>query len=247
MTWGLIATVLLSLIGSLSPHSLQADTAGRFVFGGVRHDYFLALLEPAAGPTALVVALHGYDDTVAQFRDSTQLETGADLAGMAVLSSQASPDTVGKAALNVGEGTADQDDLGNLMFAIEDITATYDIDPKRVFLVGYSNGASMAYQLACSRADAFAAIVAVAGNISARDWQTCDPEHRVPVLHIHGRDDDVVAMTGDPVTEVPSLPALLDRWADWNGAVRNESANSYSNGHLTRFFDSVAPWSPPNG
>ncbi|HCW83465.1 MAG TPA: hypothetical protein DHC76_05555 [Rhodobacteraceae bacterium] len=30
------------------------------------------------------------------------------------------------------------------------------------------------------RADAFAAIVAVAGNISARDWQTCDPEHCVP-------------------------------------------------------------------
>lgn len=43
-------------------------------------------------------------------------------------------------------------------------------------------------------------------------------------------------MTGDPVTGVPSVPALLGRWADWNGAVRNESANAYSNGHLTHYF-----------
>ena len=70
-----------------------------------------------------------------------------------------------------------------------------------------------------------------------RDWQTCDPEHRVPVLNIHGHDDDVVGMTGDPVTGVPSMPALLGRWADWNGVVRNESANSYSNGYLTHYFD----------
>ena len=43
-------------------------------------------------------------------------------------------------------------------------------------------------------------------------------------------------MTGDPVTGVPSVPALLSRWADLNGAVRNESANAYSNGHLTHYF-----------
>jgi poly(3-hydroxybutyrate) depolymerase len=55
-------------------------------------------------------------------------------------------------------------------------------------------------------------------------------------LHIQGRDDDVVAMTGDPVTGVPSVPALLSRWADLNGAVRNESANAYSNGHLTHYL-----------
>ena len=151
MTWRLIATVFLSLIGSLSAHSLHADTAGRFFFGSVRCDYFLALPEQAEGPTALVVALHGYGDRVAQFREATQLETGADLAGVAVLFPQASPDTLEKAAWNVGEGTADQDDLGTLVFAIEDITATYDIDPKRVFLVGYSNGASKAYQLVRAR------------------------------------------------------------------------------------------------
>lgn len=86
MTWRLIATVFLSLIGSLTAHSLHADTAGRFVFGGVRYDYFLALREQAAGPTALVVALHGYGDTVAQFHEATKLETGADLAGVAVCS-----------------------------------------------------------------------------------------------------------------------------------------------------------------
>ena len=44
-------------------------------------------------------------------------------------------------------------------------------------------------------------------------------------------------MTGDPVTGVPSMPALLGRWADWNGVVRNESANSYSNRYLMHYFD----------
>lgn len=43
-------------------------------------------------------------------------------------------------------------------------------------------------------------------------------------------------MTGDPVTGVPSVHALLGRWADLNGAVRNESANAYSNGHLTHYL-----------
>src|SRR5262249_37764283 len=55
------------------------------------------------------------------------------------------------------------DDVGYLMSVIHEIEARYTVDPKRVYLVGHSNGGFMTYRMACDHAETIAAIASLAG------------------------------------------------------------------------------------
>jgi polyhydroxybutyrate depolymerase len=60
------------------------------------------------------------------------------------------------------------------------------IDPRRVFVMGYSNGAGLAYVLACERADAIAGIAIAAGRLS------CAPTAPKPIIISHGTRDQTI-------------------------------------------------------
>src|SRR5262249_41179079 len=51
------------------------------------------------------------------------------------------------------------------------VSARYAIDPRRVYVVGFSNGGSMAHRLACEAADRVAAIVSIGGA----NWKDAGP------------------------------------------------------------------------
>lgn len=215
----------------------SADVSGRYVFEDVKYRYFVNVPPQGASGAPLIVALHGHGDTAMLFRETVQLDAGADLRGAVVLYPQALQDAVGQRSWNVEEGAGATSDLGFLLAAIHKLQRTYDLDSARIFLVGFSNGGSMAYRLACAEPERFAAIAVVAGAMTASDWLTCSAQNGVPALHIHGRDDDVVLLKGVPLEKVPSAFEVVARAASWNGAVRREASRSYSNGHVTRYFD----------
>ena len=85
------------------------------------------------------------------------------------------------------------DDVGYLDALLVRVRATHAIDPRRVFLAGFSNGGMMAYRYACERSDTVAAVFSVAGPIETR---TCRPTAPVAVLHVHGRRDLTVPLGG---------------------------------------------------
>jgi polyhydroxybutyrate depolymerase len=85
------------------------------------------------------------------------------------------------------------DDSGFLAALIERYEKDGSADPKRVFVTGLSNGAMMAFRLACERADLVAAIAPVAGAIGV---PRCEPSRPVSVLMIHGRADRHVPYDG---------------------------------------------------
>jgi polyhydroxybutyrate depolymerase len=87
------------------------------------------------------------------------------------------------------------DDVAYLDAVIDDMSATYRVDPKRIFVAGLSSGAYMAYRYACDRADRVAAIVSHAGAMWT-DLNQCRPAHPVAVLHIHGTADEMVPYAG---------------------------------------------------
>jgi polyhydroxybutyrate depolymerase len=62
-----------------------------------------------------------------------------------------------------------------------------------VYAIGMSNGAMMAYRLACEAGDVFHGIMAVAGTDNTH---SCTPRQPVPVLHIHAHNDDTVLFNG---------------------------------------------------
>jgi polyhydroxybutyrate depolymerase len=107
------------------------------------------------------------------------------------------------------------DDVAYLDAVIADMSAKYPVDPRRVFVVGMSNGAFMAYRYACDRASRVAAIVAQAGAMWA-DLDRCKPSEPVAVLDIHGDADAVVPYDGRThMNGGPKEKSAHDSVADW--------------------------------
>jgi polyhydroxybutyrate depolymerase len=105
------------------------------------------------------------------------------------------------------------DDVAYLDAVIDDVSAHYHVDPKRVFVMGLSNGAYMSHRYACDRAGRVAAIVSQAGAMWA-DASRCKPSEPVAVLQIHGTDDDLVPYDGKTYGPV-RLPSARESASDW--------------------------------
>lgn len=115
-------------------------------------------------------------------------------------------------------GGKNPDDVGYIGGLIDDIVAEWPVDKNQVFLLGHSNGAYMAYRMACERADAIAAIVGLAGY-AASVPSTCNPAREVSVAHLHGTADDIVPYTG-----VVGAEGSVMQWAAHNGCGTTRTA-----------------------
>ena len=73
-----------------------------------------------------------------------------------------------------------------IMDLIDSIKKAYNIDEKRVYLVGYSMGASSVIDLLNFRPDQFAAAVAIAG---VPQFDHITPLKNIPIWLIHGKND----------------------------------------------------------
>ncbi|HSO00624.1 MAG TPA: PHB depolymerase family esterase, partial [Candidatus Nanopelagicales bacterium] len=84
------------------------------------------------------------------------------------------------------------DDVGFIAGMLAEIKTDYNIDEKRVFGIGQSNGGFMVHRLACDFSAQFAAIASLSGGVF-KDPQRCLALDRVAVLHVHGTADDQVS------------------------------------------------------
>ncbi len=111
-------------------------------------------------------------------------------------------------------GNTGVDDSAYLSGVVDEIKAAYNIDPKRVYFVGHSNGGFMSYRMACDHADQIAAIVSLAGATAA-DVSDCQPSEPVAVAQIHGTADDTVLYEGGAFAGLvyPSAVETVERWA----------------------------------
>ncbi|UCH29247.1 MAG: prolyl oligopeptidase family serine peptidase [Myxococcales bacterium] len=88
------------------------------------------------------------------------------------------------------------DDVGYLSDLIEEAKRTYNVDPKRVYLMGHSNGGFMSFRMACEASAFFTAMVSLAGS-TWLDPDLCRPNTPpVSVLVVHGTADDTVFYDG---------------------------------------------------
>lgn len=136
------------------------------------------------------------------------------------------------------------DDVAFITQIIDDQIAKNNIDPKRVYLLGHSNGAFMSHRLACEASEKVTAIVAIAG-VQRRDVDQCKPQNKVSVLQIHGTNDNTIAYLGDTINRdglaqvyglltYPSARATVNRWSAINGcessSVGDEFLFTYTDG-----------------
>jgi polyhydroxybutyrate depolymerase len=188
-----------------------------------RH-YMVAIDRATPGPKPLIILLHGGTQSAAKVWKQTNLPALANKAGMVL----AAPDAV-DGNWNDGRqtyfGTNNTpigiDDVGFILAMIDDLAARQEIDPRRVFITGASNGGMMTYRMVCERADRFAAAGAVIATMMTQ--HDCRPSRPVPIVMILGTADPLVNWEGKSVTlggktSEPrfSGPQTADFWASIN-------------------------------
>jgi polyhydroxybutyrate depolymerase len=125
-------------------------------------------------------------------------------------------------------------DLGFFELLFDDLAQRAAIDPRRIYVTGFSNGASMTFELAVNFSDRIAAIAPVAGYCRVKTM----PVRAVPTTFIIGTADPLVPPFGGQVTspwtgeavQRPPAMAGLDKWATGLGCTTPRELISEENG-----------------
>ena len=173
--------------------------------------------EPVSGVTrSVVVFLHGYG------------ANGADLMGLADPLAEHLPDTLFVApdapeacpGAPMGfqwfpipwiDGSSEEESMRSMQAAIEDLNAFLDalmvdedVLPEQVVLFGFSQGTMMSLHVAPRREDAVAGVVGFSGRLLSPELLKDELQSKMPILLVHGDQDDVV-----PVQSLPEAAEAL--------------------------------------
>ena len=110
------------------------------------------------------------------------------------------------------------DDSAYLAGLTDSIKADYNVDDKRVYLIGHSNGGFMSYRMAHDHSDTIAAIASLAGADQPAGRDT--PANPVHVLQIHGTADTVISYDGGVFRGGAPHPGAregVEAWSAHNG------------------------------
>jgi polyhydroxybutyrate depolymerase len=172
----------------------------------------------AGTPTPLVVLLHGYGASGSIQEQYFKFAPVAEANTWLYAIPDGTKDANNRqfwAATNACCGSG-VDDVAYLTAVIDDVAAQYSVDPKRVYLLGHSNGGFMAHRMACDRADRIAAIVSLAGA-TWNDAAQCVPTGPVAVAQVHGTMDETILYGGGTAFGVyPSAMTTFSRWSTLN-------------------------------
>lgn len=179
-------------------------------------------------PTPLVVLLHGYTATAATQDAYFKLSQLAQTRTFLLALPNGTKDQFNQQFWNATDACCGfgqtVDDVAYLTAVIRDMQARFTVDPKRIFLVGHSNGGFMSHRLACDRSELIAGIVSLAGAVWA-DTAKCNPTAKVNMLQVHGTNDAVIAYGGGAAKSGepphPGAETTVATWAAKNGCTGN--------------------------
>ena len=181
-------------------------------------------------PAPLLIVLHGYSSSGQEHDTYLNLGRMAEQRGFLYAYPDGTFDTTGNRFWNATDACCDfdrshVDDAGYLADVIAEVGTSLALDPKRVYLVGHSNGGFMSYGMSCAHADLIAAMVSLAGATFAKSAM-CAPTVPVAVLQIHGTADDTVVFTGgtleglgsgQSMAAYPGAETSVSIWAKYDG------------------------------
>jgi polyhydroxybutyrate depolymerase len=190
-----------------------------------RHRTYLVHAPPhydPAVPTPVVLIFHGAAQNARSAVRFTGMNEKSDQAGFLAVY----PEGTGVGILrtfNAGGRLgkhADKapDDVHFTRALLDDLAESANVDPRRIYATGMSNGAMMCYRLAAEMSDRIAAVGPVSGTMAVDEARTVRP---VPVMHFHGTADRIVPFTG-PDRRTPkfltfkSVPDTIAFWVAVN-------------------------------
>ncbi|MEW5739764.1 MAG: PHB depolymerase family esterase [Myxococcota bacterium] len=196
MRSSLLVVVLISGCAHARPPADPDLRPGSLESGGRTRTYLS--WSPGKPGAPLVVALHGRMGTAVGMEQLSALTAIAKREGFTVVF----PDGVDKSWHDARDWgpAADQgvDDVAFLRALIDDFLAK-GADPRRVFMLGMSNGGFMTLTFACRAADKVTAVASITGGVSAPLAKDCPMSRPVPTAFFMGSDDRLVPFHGGKV------------------------------------------------
>ena len=189
-------------------------------------------------PVPVLLNLHGSGSTAAKQESQTGLDGTADAHGFLVAYPQ------GIRASGTGFGwnipgtptftSSGPDDTGFLSGLITVLRHEFCVDPTRVYASGFSGGARMVSQLACTPGVRLAGIVAAGG---LRAPSPCHPAYPLAVLAFHGTADQSNPFNGHGQSYwTYGVPEAAARWAGTDGCpARAHTSRPYPEVTLTDY------------
>jgi polyhydroxybutyrate depolymerase len=179
----------------------------------------------------LLLYLHGLGGSGAEALASPELRALAERGRMVLVAPDGNLDRQGRRFWNAGPACCNFDgkavnDVARLETLIWHWLQRPEIDPARVYVVGFSNGGFMAHRLGCYMDDRLAAIVSIGGAGRAPE-EACAPSSPLAVLEIHGDADPIVRYQGGRVLDNRaaephlSAPDTFRNWAEHLGCPTN--------------------------
>ena len=218
---------LLFMLAAVGDAGLPSGDHARTVeVEGMRRTYLVHVpprYDPAT-PTPVVLAFHGGGANADSMVAFSGLNEKADDAGFIAVYPAGSGRLPRMLTFNAGNccghaATNDVDDVAYTRALLDDLAAVANVDQRRVFATGMSNGAMMTYRLASELSDRIAAIAPIGGPMGTED---CRPERPVPVMHFHGDADEFAPFgggkgRGPSGTDFHSVEHSIDAWVAANG------------------------------
>jgi polyhydroxybutyrate depolymerase len=96
-------------------------------------------------------------------------------------------------------GVNQPDDVGFLASVIGHAVTAYGLNPKRIYMAGYSAGGNMSMRFACERPELIAGAASIGATIRTALANACQPAVPVPVAFMHGTADDQVRYAPGPL------------------------------------------------
>jgi len=192
-----VAAVLLSVAAS----DLDAGTHTRNLTVDGRSRSYIVYVPKRDAPDApwpVVLVFHGGGTNARSMITFCGLNEKADEAGFLAVYPNGTGTFRRVLTWNGGNccGYAMRNNVNDVKFVgalLDDLGSVIEVDEKRIYATGMSNGAIMCYRLASDMADRIAAIAPVAGPVGTK---TCSPTSPVPVCHFHGTADEFAPYKG---------------------------------------------------
>jgi polyhydroxybutyrate depolymerase len=173
----------------------------------------------------LVFSFHGGGGDAEQAEKFTRFDPVSDREGFIVVY----PDALnknwndGRNAQNIQSQREKVDDIGFVTALLARLTRDYNIDPRRVYATGPSNGGILSNRIGAELSDRFAAIAPVIGGMARPIAEKFRPTDPISVLMINGTEDPLVPYGGGQVTflgrprgEIIATSETIKKWVVHN-------------------------------
>lgn len=218
---------MILLVSAHMLETLKGDaTPSTMAHSGVTRRYWLHVPDglPPRQKAPLVLVFHGSGGNGAGMESFCHFSEIADREKFIVVypDAEAKNWNDGREVAGISSQRDNVDDVGFVEALVGEIAKTQQIDRKRIFAAGFSNGGILVHMLGAKLSEIFAAIAPVGGGIAEPFAPRFKPTAAVSVLCIHGSADPFVPYAGGDVDysdngRIISTSETVKMWTEHDG------------------------------